>query len=144
MPTLWRSLICLRVITDQSSNSASYIDAVEAFGVSAFPGPFPPLFVVTVWRRSAEGERLQARLRVVSPSGKELFVFTLPEQVLTTDLHRHNVGISGFALEQPGEHRVVIEQRVGSEWMEARVLPFVVELIEGQAKKLESKAGGAA
>jgi hypothetical protein len=141
MPTLWRSLICLRVITDRVTNSASYIDAVEAFGVQRFPSPFPPLFVVTVWHRDKEGDVLLARLRVTSPLGKALFVFQLPEQVLATDVHRHNVGMGGFNLEEAGEHRVVVEQRVGGEWREARTLPFVVELVDTQPTKAGTEPG---
>jgi hypothetical protein len=143
MPTLWRSLLCRRVITDRTTNTATYIDAVEAFGMLRFPGPFPPVYVVTVWHREGDGDVLQARLRVMSPSGKELFLFSLPEQALTTDLHRHNVGLGGFNLEEAGEHRVVVEQRVGGEWREVRSLPFFVELVEAQAMKPSAEPGAA-
>lgn len=134
MPKLLRSLICLRVITDRDSNTASYIDAVESFALPRLPHPFPPLFVVTVWRREKDGDRLQARLRVLSPTGKELKSIDI-NQELQAEIHRHNVGLGGFNLEEEGEYRVAIEQISGEKWVALTPLILTVSLIQSAQAK---------
>ncbi len=75
MPTLQWALTCQRVITDSETNSVSYIDALEAFAVSRFPIPFPPVCVSTLWRREGARDRLHVRLRIQDPAGKIISSF---------------------------------------------------------------------
>ena len=130
MATLWRSLVCRRVITDVETNSATYVDSVEGFRVPKVPHPFPPVFVVTVWRRNAEHERIRVRLRVQGPSQEDLFVFEVPEQEPTAEFHRHNVRMGGFGITQAGDHHILVEEHTGKNWKTIGMVPVRVQLAE--------------
>src|SRR5437870_7877746 len=96
MPTLWRAILCQRVIVDSQTNSPSYIDAVEGFGVAVLPHPFLPIVVATVWRREQENETLLMRLRVRGPAGEDVFVYNLQGYPIAATVHRFNIQIGGF------------------------------------------------
>jgi hypothetical protein len=127
MAILQWALICHRVITDSQTNSVSYIDALEAFAVSSFPIPFPPVCVSTLWRRESERDVLHTRIRIQDPSGLTIQSFEpdLPTPLLTKR-HRLNVILGGAEIREPGEFQIIIEQRAGKTWRAEHTLPIDV------------------
>lgn len=118
-----------QVITDRETNTASYIDSIEAFGVTSLPHDFPPIFVCAVWCRDHKNEKLRARLRIKAADGGVIFKFEYPEIVLKTSRHRYNLQLGGFKITSAGTHEVIIELRAGDRWKTVASLPFDVELL---------------
>jgi len=127
MPILQWALICNRVITDKETNSVSYIDALEAFAVSSFPIPFPPVCVSTLWRRESEEDTLRVRIRIQDPAGQTIQSFE-PDQPtpLPKKRHRLNVILGGAEIREPGEFVIIIEQHTGKRWRMEHSLPIDV------------------
>lgn len=128
MPILQWALLCTRVIIDQETNAASYIDAIEALGAPGFPAPLPPVCVATLWRRETEQDTLVMRVRVQDPSGQTILSFQ-PDSpiVLTKKRHRLNVILGGVPIQQPGEFLVVVEQQAREKpetWRQEHILPL--------------------
>jgi hypothetical protein len=144
MPTLQWALTCNRVITDGETNSVSYIDALEAFAVSSFPIPFPPICVATLWRRKSSRDILHPRLRIENPSGKTIQTFEPSTPTpLSKQRHRLNVILGGAPIESPGEYHIVIEQRVGKSWRVAQTLPIdISQLATDDTERKEPKPAG--
>jgi len=138
MPTLQWALTCNRVITDRETNSVSYIDALEAFAVSSFPVPFPPVCVSTLWRRESSRDILHPRLRIENPSRKTIQTFEPSTPTpLSKQRHRLNVILGGAPIESPGEYHIVIEQRVGESWRVAQTLPIDVSQLAADKTELK-------
>lgn len=117
MPNLQWALICQRVITDRDSNSVSYIEAVEELTLPALPFPFPPVYVCTLWRRTAPAEPIRFRILVVAPSGAELTQFSSDVQEERQALrHRVNVLFGGFTVADVGPHTISVEEYRDGDW----------------------------
>lgn len=131
MPRLIWAVTCARIITDNQTNSVSYVDAVEQLRSGAFPAPFPPIYLGTLWRRSTIGEELRIRVRVTDPSGKDLISFQ-PKQTIemVQPRHRLNVNLGGPKIAKPGEYTVIVEQPSGSAWKVVAELPIEIERAE--------------
>ena len=130
MPVLQWAILCSRAITDQETNTISYIDAIEGISVSGFPFPFPPVCVSTLWRRQSERDTLSVRIRIQDPSGQTIQSFE-PDSPISMDKKRHrlNVILGGAQIKGPGEYLIVIEQRAGESaetWKQEQVLPIDV------------------
>ncbi|MBM4027693.1 MAG: hypothetical protein FJ280_20170 [Planctomycetes bacterium] len=130
MPVLQWALTCNRVVTDTETNSVSYIDALEAFAVSSFPIPFPPICVSTLWRREREEDTLHARVRIQDPAGQTILSVEPDSPIpLTKKRHRLNVILGGPEIHGPGEYLIIVEQRAGKTakvWKQEHVLPIDV------------------
>jgi hypothetical protein len=140
MATLQWALTCQRAITDRDTNSMSYIDVVEAFGVPSFPFFFPPICVSTLWRRENREDTLHPRIRVQDPTGKTILKFESDKSLeLTKKRHRLNVILGGGEITQAGEYRILVEQLKGDRWKRESVLPMDVSQVSGEAEPQKQK-----
>jgi len=113
---LW-ALACQRVITDQESNSVSYIDAVEQLSVPKLPFQFPPFTVATLWKREKRGEKINMRLGVFGPDDKTIVDFEPePGESETALRHRMNLTLGGLPITAAGQHRIEVQQKVKGKW----------------------------
>jgi hypothetical protein len=124
---LW-GVLCMRAIIDRVTNTASYIDCVEAFQVRSFPAQAPPIVAATLWRREA-GERgaVEARARVESPEGETLYEEAVKLEMQPEHMRgRIHIQCTPFQLAGAGRYHVVVEQRIGDEWRDEARIPFEV------------------
>jgi hypothetical protein len=140
MPALIWALVCSRVIIDQQTNSISYIDAVDQFGVSDFPAEFPHLFLATLWGRGGDSEDLKVRIRMLAPDGKELISTEPPPIKMPRPRHRLNMNLAGPVLSGPGRYEITIEEPAGAEWKCIAVLPVEVGLLMAVESKPEASS----
>ncbi len=124
-----RGIVCQRVITDQATNSVSYIDAIEELQFSSLPAVLPPFIVGTLWERGEEEEELEIRLRFVRPDGKHSHEFTPPKTALIRQRHRVNLTVGGLPVAVEGRHTIVIHQRVGGRWRKVASYPLYVDVL---------------
>ncbi len=133
---LW-ALLCQRVLTDQNTNSVSYIEAVEAFGLPKFPAQFPPLVLGTVWQTASSveastPERLEVVLR--SPSKKSTVLFDVPQGDFGDEaFHRLNFNLGGAPLLEPGEYEILLRQFDGKRWRRAGGVFLQVDHVDQQS-----------
>ena len=129
MASLLWALTCQRVITDRDTNSVSYIDGVEAFGVPKIPFRFPPFYVAMLWRRESTEDDLRTRVQMSAPNGKELLSF---EPEIQKDLHalRHRINIllGGMPIDLPGVYTIRVQGMKNSKWHTHRSLQIEVSL----------------
>lgn len=125
---IW-ALPCIQVLTDQETNTTSYITSVEGVGVSSLPGKFPNIFVGTNWGRTSEEEdTIHPRLRVLAPSGEEVNTRELEERSFEDfQRYRINVRVGGFDMAEAGEYTIVVEHKDGDSWVSDTQIPVMVQ-----------------
>jgi len=123
---LW-ALACQRVIVDQQTNTASYIDVIEEMNTPEFPVDAPPFFLGTLWEREDDGESLEMRIRVKVPGGETVASFTPDPAPMELLRYRFNILIEGLKVQQEGQCLLVVDQRKGDRWRRAGVVPIHVQ-----------------
>ncbi len=124
------AIVCRRVITDQQSNTVTYVDAVEQINFSTLPSASPPVTVGTLWQRQEGDETLELRLRLLGPDKKLIASDQLQVITLEKPRHRVNVVVDGFEFREEGEHTIVIDQKLKGKWKRVALLPLAIELAE--------------
>lgn len=130
---LW-AIPCQRVITDQATNSVTYVDAVEQFAVPKLPFRFPHVVIGTLWARSSKGEKITMRMEIFDPAGasvKKTGPFYGESELAIR--HRIHVTLAGIPIEGEGQYRVEIQQRSGRKWSAVGEIVFDVELVDQSA-----------
>lgn len=128
MAKLVWALLSQRVIIDAQTNLVSYIDALDAVTIEHFPLKAPPIFVSAIWQRDAE-KRLEMRVRVYSPEGKQL----LEQEANPLEFEsqhkrgRMTVAVAGFDIATPGRYEFGVETKDKGKWTEATRIPFDVD-----------------
>lgn len=133
------AVLCQQIITDQESNAASYINALEGIGLVRFPSQLPLLMVGTLWRRAKEDDKLEMRVRVLGPDNSLLHTENGPIANFGKEFRRYriNLGIGGVSAPAPGVYSYVIEQRKGNQWNEVASLPL--EVVEAKFSEVVAK-----
>ena len=130
MPRLSWALLCQRVLTDQATNSVSYIEAVEAIRVRALPHPLPAVVVGCLWLGS-DDEPFQFEVQLVDPEGEVVGKLTAEPQSLPADTGlRTNVALSGATVAVAGVFEVRVRQRRQGRWRTEAAIPLVVAVEE--------------
>jgi len=132
MATLVWAIVCQRIITDQQTNTVSYIDAIEGLQLRKLPGTSPPFSLGTLWERGDDDEELQIRFRVVRPGGEKGGEFVSNPTRLTRPHHRMNAVIGGLKADKPGRYEIRIDQRRGERWRKVASLPIDVSQLAAE------------
>jgi hypothetical protein len=127
MKLIW-SVICNRIITDQKTNTVSYIDCIEEVQTPNFPAIMANCSIGTLWKKEAAGEEnLKARVYIDYPSGKsEQLIETEIIQVLKPH-HRLSFQLDGFPLKEEGLHLFRIELSISDKWKPISEVGFTVK-----------------
>ena len=134
---LW-SVLCQTVITDERTNSVSYINAIENVIVSKIPFRFPTISLGTLWTKSTnEDERLKIRIKFVSPSNDEKILIEPDPIVLKLKNHRLNILMDGLLIEKEGLYKFIVENLDGDQWKLANeiFLNVSLDLLAQEVKK---------
>lgn len=130
MARLVWAILCQRVITDRETNTVSYIDATEEFHLPDFPGETGPFMVGTLWEREEPEEELDIRFRFLAPGKRKGGEFVPPATTLNRPRHRINVMVAGLRAKEPGRYTVLVEQKAGSRWKKAAMIPLLIKGLE--------------
>lgn len=130
MAKLRWAITCARVITDQSTNLVSYIDAVEELQMPALPAGAPPFTVGTTWERETNDVTIHVRVRILAPDGSSLGEIRADLEP-QDGIRRHRANFTFMlVLRAVGVHRVVVEQLSHEEWREEWSIPLEARVIE--------------
>ena len=140
MATLVYAVLCQRVIIDQATNFVSYIDILDGVNVPKLPFAAPPSTVGTIWRIENEN-RLEMRVRVVSPDGQELTGATANPLDLkpTHQRGRMNVRVPSYEAPTSGTYSIEIDLWTDEGWQMRCQLPFQINLTESATKSEEAE-----
>lgn len=121
-------ITCQRVITDQATNSVSYIDAVEGVVLPTLPHPLMPFIVAMTWDRENRGEKIVVRVRILDPD-QNVFAELAPIVLEHADASRHRANLMVTPktdVTQPGYYFVTVEHLVDDEWHPDGAVPLEV------------------
>ena len=134
---LW-SIPCQQVLTDRETNAVSYINCIEGFAVTELPAPFPPIFIGTLWSKTAQKDAVEMRIRVSAPSGKIIHSHSHEPKVFGLySRYRINLHISGFDIAEEGVYTFIIEHKEEDDWIEDCLLPIPITKINITASESE-------
>jgi hypothetical protein len=132
------SVLCTKSSIDSQTNNVSLFEVIEQIelrfvGSSELPKGAPiDLELVTLWAREnpstpAEGEM---RLRLLSPTGKDLAAFTAKIDLKKAGRNRHQARMHGILLDGSGWYEWEVSCRVGEgKWTRVASVPLEVQLV---------------
>jgi hypothetical protein len=135
---IW-SVLCARSATDRETNNLSLFEILEQVNIlGPLPDPganaaFPMQYeVVSLWARanSAEAEESRGRIKLIAPSGAQVFAQEFPVNLSENLRMRTQLRSMGFPLLGPGRYRFEVEiQRANENWETVARIPLQVESI---------------
>lgn len=130
---LW-AVLCKTIITDQETQSVSYIQTVEAGNAVELPVDMPSLSLGTVWEcQGTANEEFSFRINFRSPSGDDETLLTADnisfEHSNGNDRLRINAVFEKIHIKQAGRHEFHVQLKEGEEWVTVSVLPLKVTKI---------------
>jgi len=135
---LW-SVLCLRCITDQDTNSLSLIEVLEEITLTGpllgegqtATSPFP-IYLVSLWMRDPEDQPVDgaARLQFLSPLGDVIRSFEHPVELLEKPRLRTRANIANLPFSQSGTYsfRLQVREQETEEWRTVATLPLWVKV----------------
>lgn len=122
------SILCKDILTDQETNSVSYIQGIEEGAVETLPTQIFPISIGTLWEKDTEEkESFTARVVFAKPSGAEQPLLQTKELFFTRPRQRLHFKIAGLPVTEFGRHEVRVELKVDGQWQTASRLPFMVK-----------------
>lgn len=102
---------------------------------------FPPVVIGTLWQRShPENDYISPRLRILTPSGKEIKSHTHEGLSFGKyQRYRINMNLGSFPVEEEGEYTFVIEHQEADKWIKDDDFPIQVEIIEKASPAKETE-----
>lgn len=132
MARLAWALLCQRVLTDQKTNSVSYIEAVEAVRLPRLPHHLPAVVLGCLWIGTKD-EEFEFQVQIVGPDSVVAGAMTADPQVLPTGTGlRTNVALTGTKVTAEGSYEVRVRQKTRGRWRTESAIPLVVE-VEGES-----------
>lgn len=124
---IW-AVICQQIITDRETNAVSYINALEAIALGRFPTQLPPLYVATLWQKTAENDKVEMRIKVYAPDGSTVHTEDGPIAKFGKEFRRYRVNmlVVGASAPKPGVYQYAVEQKQGGAWREVAKYPLEV------------------
>jgi hypothetical protein len=142
---LW-SIPCALMLTDQLSNSVSYVQAIESLSTTQLPTIAPAFSVGSLWLREKEESVAHTRIRVVAPDGAVVYEVALEPMYFRHFVRmRQQSVIGGFSITRAGTYEIRVEQQRGADWVvEARLpIEFVVTTQEELASLQQQRIAAA-
>lgn len=125
------SVLCRDIITDQESNSVSYIRCIEEGTASRLPVHIGPVFLGTLWEKTGEEtETVAFRVVLVSPGQQGRAILQSRPVVFERPRHRLQFRFNALKLTEYGLHRLLVEFQQNEKWHAAAALPFLVRQTE--------------
>jgi hypothetical protein len=131
MAVLNWSILSMFVLTDSTTNSVSYINALESIVAPVFPALLPPAAIGTMWQRSSEEEEtVTVRLKMLNPKGGERILVPAVPFTMKSARHRFNINLQNINLDEPGRYQFIVEyeERAGK-WRQVSNLPLDAMLL---------------
>jgi len=125
------SVLCRDIITDQESNSVTYLRCIEEGAAARLPIQIGPVFLGTLWEKTGKGpETVSFRMALVSPTRKSKALLQTRPITMDRSRHRLHFRLNTLHLEEFGNYMLVLEFRQGENWETAARLPVFIREME--------------
>jgi hypothetical protein len=125
---IW-SVVCQTILTDQFSNTVSYIQAIEGYTVVQLPTVAPPMMLGILWGREGNENAVRTRVRIVAPDQSIALTFEAEPASYGQNVRiRQNIMLGGFVYGQAGNYELVVEHKRLNEWVTATSIPIQVNV----------------
>lgn len=125
------TVLCRDIITDQESNSVTYLRCIEEGAAARLPIQIGPVFLGTLWEKTgSDAESVSFRMALVSPTRKSRAVLQTRPITLDRARHRLHFRLNALHLDEYGNHTLVLEYRQKDKWETAARLPLLIRKIE--------------
>lgn len=126
------SVLCRDIITDQETNSISYLRCIEEGSAASLPVVIGPLFLGTLWEKTGqEKEAITFRITLQTPDKASQNLMQTKPVFLDRPRHRLNFRINSLNIDSFGTYHVVVEYNQGQEWIQASRLPILIRKVKG-------------
>lgn len=140
------AFICEKVLLDQPTRLASYINVIPGGIVDTLPKDMPPLWLATCWMgtgKPVDEFLIRVSLRSPDDASRKIIEMPVKDQVAEGQkgkVRRHvaNIHVGSFKVEQEGLHFFDVEFKVTKSrkgWQKCASIPINVELKEPPATK---------
>ena len=127
---IW-SVLCRDIITDQESNTVSYIRCIEEGAAANLPAQIGPVFLGTLWEKAGkEPETVAFRVVLVSPTQKRQAVLQSRPVVIDRARQRLQFRLNVLQLGEYGSYTLLVEFNQNEKWETAARLPILIRPAE--------------
>ncbi|MFH0728830.1 MAG: hypothetical protein V2B19_21155 [Pseudomonadota bacterium] len=121
------SILCKDILTDQETNSVTYIQSIEEAAAAALPVLIAPVSIGTLWEKDSDAqETLVVRVVLVLPSGSEKPLLQSKALRLKRPRQRLQFKMAGLPVTEFGRHEVRIEMEMDEKWCIVSRLPVTI------------------
>ena len=127
---IW-SVLCRDIITDQESNTVSYIRCIEEGATAKLPARIGPVFLGTLWEKTGTGpETVAFRVLLASPTQKKQAVLQSRPVVIDRPRQRLQFRINALQLTEFGIYTLLVEFNQEEKWETAARLPVLIRPVD--------------
>ena len=127
---IW-AVFCRDIITDQETNSVTYVRCIEEGAAARLPANIGPLFLGTLWEKSgAEPETAMFRVVLVTPNQKRQPLLQSRPVVIDRPRHRLQFRFNALNLDEFGTYTILVEFNQDDRWETAARLPVLIRPAE--------------
>ena len=127
------SVLCRDIITDQETNSVTYVRCIEEGAAAEVPVKIGPIFLGTLWEKQGEEEEsVQFRVGIVTPDGSARILLQTKTMALNRPRHRLQFRINTLEVVSCGVHYVLVEYSQGEKWKRAVRIPVLIRQVQKQ------------
>lgn len=125
------AVLCRDIITDQESNSVTYLRCIEEGAAVRLPIQIGPVFLGTYWEKTGDGPETTAfRMTLVLPSQKSRTILQTRPVTMDRPRHRLHFRLNALTLDEFGNYMIVLEFRQHDSWETAARLPVSIRQME--------------
>ena len=133
------SVLCRDIITDQETNSVTYVRCIEEGAAAEVPIKIGPIFLGTLWEKdSQEQESIRFRVALELPDKSLKPVLQTRFMTLERPRHRLHFRINSLDITSFGMHYIVAEYNQDEKWHRTVRIPVLIRQIQ---KKTEPETG---
>ena len=126
------TVLCRDIITDQESNSVTYVRCIEEGTASALPVKIGPVFLGTLWHKEGhEVETAQFRVIKQQPGGKKEPLLQTKHLTFDKPRHRLHFRINTLELVSYGTYYILLEFNCNQsqDWTQAARIPVLISQV---------------
>lgn len=128
------AVLCRDIITDQETNSVTYVRCIEEGAASSLPVRIGPVYLGTLWEKAGqEPEKVQFRVSLVTPKNSKQTLVQTKTVVMDRPRHRLHFRLTALNIEAFGPHLVLLEGLQDQKWIQAARLPVLIRQVDRQA-----------
>jgi hypothetical protein len=130
---IW-TVLCRDIITDQESNSVSYMRCIEEGSASRLPVQIGPVYLGTLWEKQGTNpDTVQFRVVLVSPAQNSQAILQTKPMSLDRPRHRLHFRLNSLELAEYGTYTILLECYASEKWLQVARLPVLIRQIDTQS-----------